>query len=122
MSKKIFVIDDEPEIAQFLKFRLETKGYEVIVSHNGKEGLERAKTEYPDLIISDVMMPQLNGYQLCRTLKDDPAFKHIPIILLTAKVTKSDQFWGVEAGADEYLTKPYNAEDLLEKVSKLLGT
>lgn len=120
MAKKILVVDDEPEIAEFLKDRLEMNGYDVSMAYDGAEALEKTKEIDPDLIISDVNMPSPNGFQVCRTLKDDAKYKDTPIILLTAKTSESDKFWGVESGADEYITKPYNAEDLLEKVKNLL--
>ncbi len=120
-KKKILVVDDEPEIVLMVETRLQANGYEVISGNDGETALKMAKEENPDLIVLDVMMPSPNGFQVCRTLKDSPEHKNIPIILLTAKVTDSDKFWGTESGADEYVTKPYNPEDLLEKIKKLLG-
>lgn len=117
---KILIVDDEPAILQLLKARLEANGFETITGANGEEALAKAKEEKPNLIVLDVMMPPPNGFQVCRMLKDDESFKHIPIILLTTKATSSDQFWGVEAGADAYVTKPYNSEDLLGKINSLL--
>jgi len=119
-KKKILVVDDEPDITNMVELRLKAAGYEVVLGGNGEEALKLAKEHNPDLIILDVMMPPPNGFQVCRTLKDDPAYKSIPIILLTAKVSESDKFWGVESGADEYVSKPYNAEELLEKIRGLL--
>jgi len=118
--KKILVIDDEPDIVKMVELRLKACGYEVLKGSNGEEALALTKEHHPDLIILDVMMPPPNGFQVCRTLKDDPQFKNTPIILLTAKVSESDQFWGLESGADEYVSKPYNAEELLEKIRVLL--
>jgi DNA-binding response OmpR family regulator len=120
MAKKILVVDDEPTIVKLIEVRLKANKYDVITGFNGEEALKRVKEDKPDLVILDVMMPPPNGFQVCRTLKDDPNYKHIPVIILTAKNTESDQFWGVESGADTYLTKPYSSEELLEKVHDLL--
>lgn len=120
-SKKILVVDDEPDVVSLLKMRLQANQYDVVTGTNGDEGLKAVKEERPDLIILDVMMPPPNGFQVCRMLKDDPEYKQIPIILLTAKAADSDKFWGVESGADAYVTKPYNAEELLNKIKQLLA-
>lgn len=117
--KKILVIDDEPEIVKVISLRLKANGYEVIPGTSGKEALSLTKEYSPDLVILDVMMPAPNGYKVCRMIKDNPDTKHIPVILLTAKTSESDKFWGKEAGADEYLMKPYNAEELLCSIKKL---
>jgi len=120
MSKRILIVDDEPEIIKMVSLRLKANGYEVIAGFSGEEALILTKEEKPDLILLDVNMPPPNGYKICRTLKDNPDYKDIPIILLTAKATESDKFWGIESGADEYITKPYNPEELLDKIKKLL--
>lgn len=120
MAKKILIVDDEPDILQLLEMRLRANGFEVVTGSSGEQALQKVKQEGPDLIVMDVLMPPPNGYQTCRQLKDDPKYKNIPVILLTAKTTESDQFWGMESGADKYITKPYNAEDLLAAIKKLL--
>ena len=121
MSKKILVVDDEVDIVEQLKIRLEHSGYDIVTANSGEEALEKVKIEEPDLILLDVMMPPPNGFQVCRTLKDDPEHSKVPIIMLTAKSTDSDEFWGVESGADDYITKPYNASELIEKITGLIG-
>jgi len=121
MGQKILIVDDEPGIITLLKTRLSANGYEVITGANGQDALSQIKGQHPDLVILDVMMPPPNGFQVCRTVKDDPELKNIPIILLTAKSAESDKFWGVESGADAYVTKPYNPEELLAQVTSLLG-
>ena len=121
MAKKILVVDDEPAIVMMIKTRLTRAGYESVEAGSGSEALQQARSERPDLILLDVMMPPPNGYQVCRMLKDDPEFKSVPIILLTAKGSETDKFWGSEAGADRYLTKPYNAQELMGVVAELLG-
>jgi len=120
MSKRILVVDDEPGIVKTIRLRLKAKQFDVVTGSNGEEALKGVKENKPDLVILDVMMPPPNGFQVCRTLKDDPEFKSIPIILLTAKATESDKFWGTESGADAYITKPYNHEELIAKINELL--
>ncbi|MFT5206966.1 MAG: DNA-binding response OmpR family regulator [Candidatus Omnitrophota bacterium] len=122
MAKKILVVDDEEAIVMMVSSRLNNEGYETVSASDGESAVKAAQTEAPDLIICDVMMPPPNGFQVCRIVKDDPKTKHIPIILLTAKATESDKFWGSESGADTYVTKPYNPEELLQKVKELLET
>jgi len=120
MAKKILVVDDEPVIVKMLSTRLTANGYDVIQAHSGEEALKVMESNVPDLVVMDVTMPPPNGYQVCRTIKDDERFKLIPVLLLTAKTSESDKFWGMEAGADVYMTKPYNSEDLLKKIQGLL--
>lgn len=121
MAKKILLVDDEPDILNMVSLRLKANGYEVITGSSGQDALDLTKEHMPDLLIVDVNMPPPNGFQVCRTLKDDDAYKHIPIIFLTAKVSESDKFWGSESGADDYVTKPYNPQDLMEKIKNLIG-
>lgn len=122
MGKKILVVDDEIHIVQIVKFNLEKRGgYEVITAKNGEEGLEMAKTERPDLILSDVMMPKMSGFQFCEALKKDGDIKSIPFIILTAKGQESDIKAGEELGVDDYITKPFSPKALLEKVAEILG-
>lgn len=121
MSKKLLIADDEPHIVKVLEIRLKKAGYDVRTANDGEQTLERIKEDKPDLVVLDVMMPPPNGFQLCRMLKDDAKYKDIPIILLTAKTSESDQFWGMESGASAYMTKPYSPEDLLGKIRELVG-
>lgn len=121
MSKKLLIADDEPHIVKVLEIRLKKAGYDVRTANDGEQTLERIKEDKPDLVVLDVMMPPPNGFQLCRMLKDDAKYKDIPIILLTAKASESDQFWGMESGASAYITKPYSPEDLLGKIRELVG-
>ena len=120
MAKKVLVVDDANDIIELIEYRLKTNGYDVIAANTGEAAITKIQKENPDLIIMDVMMPPPNGFQVCRQIKDNPQYRHLPIILLTAKSTESDQFWGMEAGADAYLTKPYNPEELLSRVQELL--
>ena len=122
MKKEILVVDDEIHIVQIVKFNLEKRGgYEVITAKNGEEGLETAKEQMPDLILSDVMMPKMSGFQFCEALKRDAELKKIPFIILTAKGQENDIKTGTDLGADDYITKPFSPKALLEKVAEILG-
>ena len=120
MSKRILVVDDEKDITDTLRFRLEANGYEVVTAYDGQDGLNKAKTVSPDLIVLDLMLPKIDGYKVCRMLKFDETYKHIPIILFTARVQESDRQTGVKVGADAYITKPFEASILLAKIKELL--
>ena len=117
---RILVVDDEPSIAKIVRKQLEVAGYEVIVGVDGQEGLTKAQTEHPDLVVLDVMLPKLNGYQVCGQLKQDEQLKRIPILMLTAKAQRRDEQEGLQQGADAFLTKPFRLEDLLERIRTLL--
>jgi DNA-binding response OmpR family regulator len=118
--KKILIIDDLPENAFILQDRLEGEGYEVITAYNGKTGMEKAYATLPDLILLDVMMPDTTGFEVCRILVNDPKTKHIPIILVTAKANAEDTKEGLEAGAFDYIKKPFNRVELLARVNSAL--
>ncbi|MCL6494890.1 MAG: response regulator [Ignavibacterium sp.] len=118
--KKILVIDDLPENVFMLQDRLEHEGYEVITAYNGSTGIEKAISELPDLILLDVMMPDITGIEVCRRLVNDPATKDIPIILVTAKSGADDTKEGLEAGAFDYIKKPFNRVELLARVKSAL--
>jgi two-component system, OmpR family, alkaline phosphatase synthesis response regulator PhoP len=120
MAKKILIIEDEQPIVNLLKIRLEASGYEVIFATDGQKGLNRAREEAPDLIILDIMLPTMNGYQILRMLKFDGRYKEIPIIVLTAKGLDEDKKLGQDLGADAYFGKPFEPTDLLEKIKELL--
>ena len=120
MSKKIFIADDESGFVSTLTSRLEFEGFEITTAPDGKKALELIPVEMPDLILLDIMMPAVNGYQVCRELKEDPATSPIPILMVTAKSQESDRFWGMEAGADAYITKPFEMDDLIGKIRELL--
>src|SRR3989339_229305 len=120
MTKKILIIDDEDHIVEMLALRLESLGYKVLASHDGMSGLEMARAELPDLILLDVMMPKMDGYTVCKLLKNDEAYKHIPIIMLSARSQGVDQTIGADCGADDYATKPFKHQELFEKINKHL--
>lgn len=119
-KKRILIVDDEEDILKVLKFRLEANNYEVLSASDGQEGLTKARTEKPDLMILDLMLPKLDGYKVCRMLKFDETYKTIPIIMFTARAQKEDEGLGKEMGADAYITKPFEPEVLLEKIRELL--
>ncbi len=117
--KTILVVDDSPTERHVLVELLTKNGYKVITAENGEEGVEKAKKELPDLILMDVVMPGLNGYQATRTLTRDDATKHIPVIVCTSKGQETDRIWGLRQGALDYIVKPINGEDLLSKIAAL---
>lgn len=117
--KTILVVDDSPTERHVLVELLSRNGYQVITAENGEEGIEKAKRELPDLILMDVVMPGLNGYQATRTLTRDEATKHIPIIVCTSKGQETDRIWGLRQGALDYIVKPVNGDDLLAKIAAL---
>ena len=121
-GKKILLIDDEVDFIDVLRTRLEANNYEVKVAYDGEEGLEKVQKENPDLIILDIMMPRISGFDVCRKLKVDQKFKDIPIIMLTAKFQSSDMDFAKALGADAYITKPFEPQVLLNKISELLKT
>jgi DNA-binding response OmpR family regulator len=117
---KILVVDDEVYIVHILDFSLGMEGYDVVTALDGEQALEKVKLEKPDLIVLDIMMPKLDGYETCKQLKSDPATRHIPVILLSAKGRNVDQKVGFEVGADDYITKPFSPRKLVERVNALL--
>lgn len=118
--KKILVIDDLPENVFMLQDRLEHEGYEVITAYDGYSGIEKAKNQLPDLVLLDVMMPEITGFEVCQILVKDPVTKDIPIILVTAKSGAEDTKEGLEAGAFDYIKKPFNRIELLARVNSAL--
>ena len=118
---KILIVDDEKDFIEALSGRLEARGFDIIEAYDGKSGLEKARAENPDLIILDVMMPEMNGYDVCRKLKIDENYKSIPIIMLTAKFQPNDVEFGKEMGAEAYMTKPLELEALLNTINGLLN-
>src|SRR4030066_381722 len=119
--KKILLVDDEVDLVETVRFPLEMEGYHVLVSYNGEDALNQARKENPDLILLDLMLPKLDGYKVCRLLKFDERYKHIPILMLTAKTQEKDKMLGAETGADEYITKPFDIDDLVEKIKGYLS-
>ncbi|HTC01172.1 MAG TPA: response regulator transcription factor [Ferruginibacter sp.] len=117
--KKILIADDEPDILEILQFNLQREGYTVITAKNGDEAIEQAKKHQPDLIILDIMMPGKNGIEVCNILRQQPAFYATLIIFLSAISDEGTEVWGLETGADDYVTKPITPKVLISKVSAL---
>ncbi len=118
--KTILVADDSPTIIEIMKFMLNTMGYQVEVATDGIEAIERAYAVHPDLILLDIEMPKMNGYQVCRLIKADRATNHIPVLILTSRDLASDRFWGMATGADEYVIKDLEDESLFGHIERLL--
>ncbi len=123
-GKKILLVDDDADFVEATKLILESKSYDVVVSYDGKEGLKKVQTEEPNLIILDVMMPEIDGYEVCAKLKSDARFKHIPVLLLTAvgeaiSTTKYTKEMGMKIEADDYIPKPVELNELVERVENL---
>jgi len=121
MAKKIVLAEDEPQIARLVEFKLKKEGYQVICKGNGEEALAAIKTEEPDLILLDVMMPVMDGYEVLRRVKEDENLKNIPVVMLTARAQERDVVKGIDMGADDYITKPFHPAELLARVKRILG-
>ncbi|MGH9178678.1 MAG: response regulator transcription factor [Acidimicrobiales bacterium] len=121
MAATVLVVDDDPVIQKLLKVNFEMEGYTVVIASDGVEGLERARSERPDIIVLDVMMPKLSGLDVAKALKSDPETSTIPVLLLSAKAQEADLRAGDQAGADGYLTKPFDPLHLLQRVEDLLA-
>jgi twitching motility two-component system response regulator PilH len=118
--EKILVVDDSPTDLALMVAPLRSRGYEVLTASDGEEALRMVRDERPSCVVLDVVMPRKNGFQVCRTLKNDPESKHIPVILLTSKSERTDELWGKRQGADVYMTKPFSADALLAHVRELV--
>ena len=121
MGKKILIVDDEPNIVVSLEFLMKQKGYVVKVVNNGRDALDAFEEFGPDLVLLDVMMPLLSGYELCQKVRANPAWAGIKIIMLSAKGRDVEVSKGMAVGADAYVTKPFSTKDLVAKVQELLG-
>jgi two-component system alkaline phosphatase synthesis response regulator PhoP len=126
MAKKILVVDDDPDLVEATSMILKSKQYDVIAAYGGIEGLEKARSEKPDLIVLDVMMPDKDGYTVCKELKADPVLREIPVLLLTAVVsfistTRFSHQMGMETEADDYIDKPVEPAELVKRVEALLS-
>lgn len=118
---KILIAEDERDIRDLITFTLRFAGHEVIVTTNGAEAVDAAHKERPDLILLDVRMPRLTGYDACRQIKSDPNLKHIPVVFLSAKGQESEVQTGLEAGATAYILKPFAPDDLTQRLKNILG-
>lgn len=120
-GKRILICDDDPAILRVLEVNLDVEGYDVLLARHGEEAIEVAAAEHPDLIILDIMMPKLDGLEVCRRIKSDPKLAKIPIVLLSARAQDMDIREGLEIGADAYLTKPFDPVELLDVIGRLLS-
>lgn len=118
---KILIAEDEPDIRDLIVFTLQLSGYEVVATADGVEAFQRALTEIPDLILMDVRMPRMTGYEACRQIKAQPSLQHIPVVFLSAKGQDAEIRNGLEAGAVAYLLKPFGPMELVEKIGELLA-
>ena len=121
MTAKILIVDDEQNIVISLKYLMQREGYTVAVADDGERGLALVRSERPDLVLLDVMMPKMNGFEVCRVIRGDPALTGVRILMLTAKGREAEREKGLELGADAYVTKPFSTRDLVARVKSLLG-
>jgi DNA-binding response OmpR family regulator len=120
MTRKILIADDEPNIVAAVEFLLQRSGYEVLVARDGDEALKLVETCSPDLVLLDVMMPQRSGYEVCKRIREHPGWRHIKVIMLSAKGRDAEVSKGLAIGADLYVTKPFSTRDLMGKIAALL--
>ena len=121
MGKRVLIADDEPNIVASLEFLMEQAGFEVKLAANGQEALELVASFRPDLVLLDVMMPVKNGYEVCQSLKSDPATRAVKVVMLSAKGRDVEVAKGLELGADAYVTKPFSTRDLVAQIRDMLG-
>ncbi|MFN8138999.1 MAG: response regulator [Fimbriimonadales bacterium] len=120
MAVKVLVCDDERSIVRLIQVNLERQGWQVVTAYDGKEGLEKIKAEKPDVVVLDVMMPYMDGFEVLKTLRRDPEMQTLPVVMLTAKAQDKDVFEGYHYGADVYLTKPFNPMELVTFVKRII--
>jgi DNA-binding response OmpR family regulator len=116
----VLVIDDDPVILELLRVNFEIEGFDVICATDGEEGLKRAQADHPDVVISDIMMPRRDGLQLLNDLRADPGTEHLPIILLSAKAQRNEVQQGLDMGADDYITKPFDPLELIDRLNAVM--
>ena len=120
MSARILVVDDEIDALELIGFNLKASGYDVITAEDGEDALEKARKFSPDLVLLDIMLPVIEGWEVCKLLRRDPATARLPIIMLTAKASEIDRVLGLELGADDYVTKPFSPRELILRIKNLL--
>jgi len=121
MNKKILVIEDDPVTTRLIVYTLQQEGYQVLTAPNGLEGLRKAKKEEPDLIILDIMLPGVDGFEICHRLRTESQTAQLPILMLSAKAQEVDKATGLKVGADDYLTKPADPSEIVSRVETLLA-
>ena len=120
VRSKILVVDDEPEAVELVEFNLKQAGFAVVTAADGARGAEKGAHRSPNLIVLDLMLPEMDGFEVCKMLRRDPATAAFPIIMLTAKAAEIDRVLGLELGADDYVTKPFSPRELVLRVKKIL--
>jgi DNA-binding response OmpR family regulator len=120
MEAKILIVDDDPCLLRLVGYILEKEGYEIVTAMDGQEALEKVETENPDLVLLDVMMPGINGLEVCRQLRHQPETAGLPIIMLSARSKVSDRIAGLQAGANDYIAKPFDASEIVACIAALL--
>ncbi len=120
-KRKILVVDDEPEVTKAVKTGLESYGYEVSIAYDGREGLDKIHRDSPDLVILDLMLPEISGYKVCRLLKYDKRYSRIPVIMFSARADRTGQQLAKEVGADVWITKPFNVSTMAQTIENLLA-
>jgi two-component system, OmpR family, alkaline phosphatase synthesis response regulator PhoP len=113
---RVLVVEDEPDVAELIRYNLVKEGWEVLTAGSGAEALKRAREARPDVVLLDIMVPQLNGWEVCRRLKEDPETRPIPVIMVTGRVEEGDKVLGFELGADDYVTKPFSPRELIARI------
>ncbi|MFL1456496.1 response regulator transcription factor [Marinobacter sp. GN3S48] len=121
MSKTVLIADDEPNIVISLEFLLKQAGYRVVVAHDGQEALEAIQRETPDLVLLDVMLPRLSGFDVCQKIRENPDWRDMRVLMLTAKGREVEVSKGLALGADAYITKPFSTQELLAEIESHLG-
>jgi two-component system alkaline phosphatase synthesis response regulator PhoP len=117
---RVLVVEDEPDVAELIRYNLQKEGWEVVAAANGADALRRTREVRPDLILLDIMIPQLNGWEVCRRLKQDTDTRAVPVIMLTGRVDEGDKVLGFELGADDYVTKPFSPRELIARVRAVI--
>jgi DNA-binding response OmpR family regulator len=120
MNKRILVIEDDPSTLRLIKYSLQQEGYQVLTAPNGLEGIRKAKSEEPDLIILDVLLPGVDGFEICHRLRAEPQTARLPVLMLSAKARETDKATGLKVGANDYITKPWHRPELLDKIATVL--
>jgi twitching motility two-component system response regulator PilH len=116
----VLIVDDSPTVRQMVSDQLRQVGFTVLEAGDGEDAIEKIQNTIPDLVVTDIVMPRKNGYELCRWIKNEPKTKHIPVVMCTSKSEEFDVYWGMKQGADAYITKPYHPPDLIDAVKRLL--
>src|SRR5439155_7322577 len=113
---RVLLVEDEQDVAELIRYNLAKEGYDVVVTANGADALRLARERQPDVVLLDIMVPQLNGWEVCRRLKKDPELSAIPVIMVTGRVEEGDKVLGFEVGADDYVTKPFSPRELIARI------